>query len=241
MSAVNPSVTSNDNFALNARPISGDQPPNDPDADGIAPEQYYAMNQTTIGSLGDSSSLNVAPGNVNPSANQNNLLLAQANPNFQPAKPNNGVTVTPPNGLPPINRFTPYNPNAQRQTSPDLAVGIGANNQYQIQVNSPNVSPADQNRINKELREVYQEKYLDVIRDKAIFNANDAIQGAVALGAGFRAGGPYGAALLGGASAVSSLEERKYDILAAYRDGVNEVLKRNGISPVKIDQIRNVY
>jgi hypothetical protein len=216
---------------------------------GISMQAYDANFQTTRVpfSAGSSSTLNVTGGSINPSANQHTIkqnLIAQVNPDFRPANSRNGVTVTPRNGLPPVNRFTPYNPNAQRQFATDLAVGIGSNNRYQIQVNSPNVSPADARRINAELQNVYQSKYVKPSADNIRRYQEDlGVNTGAGTVIGGWAGGSRGAVAGGGVAAIAaarSQNERHINTVTSYADAVNEVLQRNNIPTVARDQLLDV-
>lgn len=249
ISAANPAITGNNNLALNSNAVSEDQNlPTDPASAGITPAQYFASNQTTVGNLGSSATLNVAAGNINPAANQNTInqnLMAQAapkNPYWEPARPQGngndeggGINSARTN-----RRMDAVAPNAQSQLNGDLAIGVGSKNKHEVQVNSPNLTPDQHREINAKLSEVYQEKYVNVMRDKAAFNGNDLVQAGLAVGAGVKTGGGWGGVLAGLGSAVSSVSERNYDITSGYRDAVNDILKENGIKPVSNNQIQNM-
>lgn len=241
--ATNPPVA-NSNLALNSGAISDDQNlPIDPAIAGISSAQYFASNQTTAGNLGSNSTFNVSSGNVNYAANQNNVIAQAApkNPYWEPARPHGnrnddgGINGGRTNG-----QSGALAPNAQSQLTPDLAIGVGSENRRQIQVNSPNLTPDQHRKINAQLAEAYQEKYVNVMRDKAPFTGNDVVQAGLAVGGGLRTGGGWGGVLAGLGSAVSSVKEREYDITSGYRDAVNDILKEHGIKPVSINQIQNM-
>jgi hypothetical protein len=171
-------------------------------------------------------------------------MKAQVNPDFRPASPRNGTTVYPPNGLPPVNRFTPYNPNAQRQFATDTAVGIGSSNRYQIQVNSPNVSPANARKINTELQSIYQNEYVKPSADNVRrYKEEMSLMGITGAALGGWAGGWKGAVAGAGLEAIAATRnqnERHTNTITSYAKAVNEVLQRNNIPTVSRDQLLNV-
>jgi hypothetical protein len=238
---LNPNVTGSNYIAANN--VALNQPGEEtPPPDVNNPNVYNTTQTTNVNPGNYSQTLNIGSSvyanQNNIQSTQNNMTLAQVHPNSgrpmdEYASENGGI-----NSHRTRQPMTAHDRNAIRPLNSQLSIGTGADNKQMIQVTDPSIPAAKRDEINRELRQAWQEKLVDVRRDKAMFTFNDAAQAGAAIWGGIKAGGPWGGATAGVASAVSSMAERDYDITSAYRDQVNSVLGSHKIAPLSMDQVR---
>jgi hypothetical protein len=240
-SSISPNVTGSNYIAANN--VALDQFVEETSPPLVNNPNIYNTTQTTGVNPGNySQTLNIgSSAYANPNSiqsTQNNMTLAQVHPssgrprdeyNSESGGINSHRTREP---------MTAHDRNAIRPLNSQVSIGTGADNKQMIQVTDQRIPAAKRDKINQELREAWQEKLVDVRRDKALFTFNDLVQAGVAIGSGLKGGGGWGGVIGGLGSANASLAERDYDITSAYRDQVNSVLDKYSIPKLSMDQVR---